>query len=236
MSGFNLLCGANKLKRSGGVGYTKPGKTVFTAELNGGLYGGVGAIALQGNESYVVTTDKDKFEATCVEVHASGNVTLRWVGNGHLALPSNLYDTGESFCVYYADQNGTITHGAIDANGGSHITVSLPETVHTIDPKYLPGICLPVVEITTPLSADFSNTTVQSTILNETDTAAIKAALGLPCLYVFWLGAKNATIFSPNFQDGDTASGHFYTADSFHINVDCKESDKAAHFTIQVTA
>lgn len=39
--------------------------------------------------------------------------------------------------------------GAIDMNGGATCTISTPETIHPIDPKYLPGVCLPVVELST---------------------------------------------------------------------------------------
>ena len=48
--------------------------------------------------------------------------------------------------------------------------IEFAETIHPIDQKYLPGVCLPVVEI-----ADISR-------LTESENSAVSACIGMPCI------------------------------------------------------
>lgn len=61
------------------------------------------------------------------------------------------------------------------------VTVSVyqeTEVIHPIDPKYIPGAVLPVVELTTVPTAE-------GTPLTEAEAAAIDALNGKPCIVVF---------------------------------------------------
>ena len=68
------------------------------------------------------------------------------------------------------DSSGSIKTGADD----SVLTLSWTET-QKIDPKYLPGVCLPVVELTTPIAGEEIN-------LTEDDIAILEALNGAPCI------------------------------------------------------
>ena len=52
--------------------------------------------------------------------------------------------------------------------------VEFAETIHPIDPKYLPGVCLPVVELTTTVANDAAFT--------DEEKAALTSCLGMPCV------------------------------------------------------
>lgn len=72
-------------------------------------------------------------------------------GFGNLSLVGG-DDTGEPFLYApYAEDGVTTAAGFITLDMGN-ISISVTcvnETVHPIDPKYLPGVCLPMVEIST---------------------------------------------------------------------------------------
>lgn len=90
------------------------------------------------------------------------------------------YDDGGDIIVVLEMADGSAEPGVywqsyavIQTWLGSYIIVEY-QTIHTIDPKYLPGVCLPVVEI-----ADFN-------AITETESSAISAAAEkkMPCVFV----------------------------------------------------
>lgn len=88
-----------------------------------------------------------------------------------MTLPAVIAVEGLSLCVY-DDEIGYVTR------------IEFTETIHPIDPKYLPGVCLPVVEI-----ADV-------TAITATESAAITAAAenGLPCVLKWFSDGDNGFV------------------------------------------
>lgn len=69
---------------------------------------------------------------------------------------------------------------ANEGNLGGQVTLDFGATIHPIDPKYLPGVCLPVVEIT---SAEYPTDSTLVTLSETENMAFDKAALeGIPCV------------------------------------------------------
>jgi hypothetical protein len=143
------------MKSNGGVGYTEHGKVIVDTELPDILDSATQAtgISAKGNEfevgkNYTVTTDSGTYLTVCKKIIVDEQ-ELIMLGN---AVVWGMEDTGEPFIIllFYEDEQWLI--GCIDFNCGTHMTVSTAETIHTIDPKFLPpssGGGLPVVELTT---------------------------------------------------------------------------------------
>ena len=139
-------------------GYTEPGAVIHDTELfldNAGdsvtkHTAAVNGIVLELGKSYSVTTDSGTFSAVAKKT-AIENMTLYYLGNIKLL---GAEDTGESFLVISAFENEEYYVMCIDYSGGSHMKVETAETIHPIDPKFLPGAVLPVVELTTVATAE----------------------------------------------------------------------------------
>ena len=143
-----------KLLKNGGVGYTKPAKVIGSIELND-TQESMGTFfedsilvskfqALKEGETYVVKTDSGTFERVCSSFIEAGR-TINFIGN--LAVLGG-EDNGDSFLVGTApslNEPEFIELIAVDFNFSSHITVSEAETVHPIDPKYLPEEATPKI-------------------------------------------------------------------------------------------
>lgn len=125
------------------AGYTEPGKAIFNIALTDGSNYDVVVTGkeLTVGETYTVITESGSFSAVCKDFN--GGALL---GNLASINPSG-ENTGESFAVYVGVDKGEAFGVAVDQNGGSFIKITTPETIHPIDPKFLPGVCLPVVEI-----------------------------------------------------------------------------------------
>ena len=146
--------GWRKLLKNGGAGYTEPAKTIGSIELNGtqesmGTFF-EGSIlvskfqALKEGKTYVVKTDSGTFERVCSTYIEAGR-TISFIGNSAMFGDE---DNGDSFFVCTTpslNEPEFIDLIAVDFNFGSHITVSEAETVHTIDPKYLPEEAVPKI-------------------------------------------------------------------------------------------
>lgn len=104
-------------------------------------------------------------ETYSATVKRDGSSTGLYVGN--LSKFKDAENTGEKFLLYNK-KNMLICfaeHLLPSASGICWITCEVvEETIHPIDPKYLPGVCLPVVEI-----ADY-------TALTEAECAALDKA------------------------------------------------------------
>jgi hypothetical protein len=129
-------------------------------------------IGLEVGKTYTVKLDSGNYTAVCKEETKDG-ITARTLGN--TSIYGEGEDTGESFLVsevFTAEESVIII---VDRNQGTHAEIIdlAGETIHPIDPKYLPGVCLPVVEIT-----DVSNITTE-------ESAKLTACIGMPCVIKF---------------------------------------------------
>lgn len=160
----------DELLKNGGVGYTESGQTILDVDLVKVDDAGLMAyeefptnIRLVEGKTYTITTNSGTYTEKCISLYDGG---VNFIGNPRLI---GLADTGQSFCVYVAAEDEDIVCAAFDYNGSSHMTVSEAETVHTIDPMYMP-----VVEIT---SADYPAGELPGTSvsLSEEESAQLSA-------------------------------------------------------------
>lgn len=86
-------------------------------------------IGLEVGKTYTVTTDSGTYTSIAKEY---GNTIV--IGNTAMMGGD---DSGESYCIVeaVAGEAGAI----LDINGGTSATISAPETIHPIDPKFIPG-------------------------------------------------------------------------------------------------
>lgn len=102
-------------------------------------------ITLSEGQTYTVKLDSGTYADVCKVMEYEG-YPMHYIGNLGLV---GLTDNGLPFMAYWLPAVGEHEDGAqfslIDANGGSHITISEAETVHPIDPKYLPEEATPKV-------------------------------------------------------------------------------------------
>lgn len=129
------------------LAYTEGGKIMWDVELvpmegTGFTYfqeSNTDQTVLSVGKTYTVTTDSGSFTTVCKEM--SGVVFL---GNGSILGITGVEDSGENFLVAVDEDH---VMGFFDFNGGSRMEISTAATIHPIDPKFLPGVCLPVVEL-----------------------------------------------------------------------------------------
>lgn len=139
------------------AGYAEPGKTLLETELvdEGGVGTAVvlGHIGLEVGKKYTVTVDSGTYEFVGFDGSFAGLGVI--VGNE------------ETVCVMEFVDNGVAGTMVQDMTNGKHCTVATAETVHPIDPKYLPGVCLPVVEITSAPTEDGAALTAEEKAIVE---------------------------------------------------------------------
>lgn len=98
---------------------------------------------------------------------------------------------GEKPLVLSAQKNngaglpdGLYVVDAVDENGESyHVSLIETETIVPIDPKYLPGVCLPVVELNI-------DALIGEAAFTDAENAALTACIGMP----FILKSGNSTV------------------------------------------
>ena len=131
-----------------------------------------GAINFIAGKTYSVTTDSGSFTTVC-----KNHDGILYLGNLSFIIPG-IPNAGESFVVMETADAGGVASGAYDFNKGKTLTIAeVTETTTPIDPKYLPGVCLPVVELTTVgTSSGAALTAEESAKMDEA------AALKLPCI------------------------------------------------------
>lgn len=121
-------------------------------------------------KTYIVTVGGVKYERVCYTEAFDG---IACVGNARLYDFVN-EDNGDDFFVGQARE--TIVQCYTRNMGDTTITLAeKTETIHPIDQKFLPGVCLPVVEINTEPSE-------AGTPCTDAENAALTAAAetGLP--------------------------------------------------------
>lgn len=134
---LTLSLAVQKALRELGV-KTEPGKVLLKETT--ASYGVVTEyIGLAVGKTYNVSFLGGTFQAVCKAMEE-----IRYVGNLSLLI-EDAENTGEAFCIAEVvedGENGTVWSFSVE---GEEFTVSTPETIHPIDPKFLPGVCLPVV-------------------------------------------------------------------------------------------
>ena len=105
-----------------------------------------------------------------------------YIGNMNV-VNKDAPDTGEPFKFeYFLDLPSSgllLSHTAQNPSEGEHTFAIYQETetIHPIEAKYLPGVCLPVVELKTVIVITNSETAP----LTEADTASLSAYDDYPC-------------------------------------------------------
>ena len=241
----------NGLKKSGGVGYTTietvlaPGVLTFDGSIDGREY-----VSLGGAGYAVKLLDRviDPSEATSATLVATLNGKVfderTYTSAEELAsvisLEGLVWPVTEEMVEQAAADGLTLTVGTwvvmqVEQQSGGEIRyyateihgVLMPtetETIHPIDPKFLPGVCLPVVEITT-------SHVQEATPLNEVDSATMEAMVEsgaqfiLVTMIVGGFVAGNTILRRADIEGVPTFSGSYNipsVATSASDNSDCK--------------
>ena len=87
-----------------------------------------------------------------------------------------------------------------------------------IDPKYLPGVCLPVVELTTMIPISESSNVGSEASLSDVENNALNNAVGLPCVIKCSVGGTLVTgVFT--YLPKDTVQSYMLTFASLVVNI-----------------
>lgn len=141
--------GWRKHLTSGGVGYTTENVYSFNGNTEGKT-----AIPVDGGQFVKISDDTpDLSEIVAVEAIQDGTAIT-------LSKEELLYEQGESYQALYVGNIILVVSGSAITESGLFFgminestylkSVTFPETVHTIEPKYIPN-CIPMVELTTEL-------------------------------------------------------------------------------------
>ena len=189
----------NGLKRSGGVGYEEGFSITWDGNTEGRERISLdGEIFLYHVSDRVFTSAKELDGAIVTMEEANGNDVIT------AQIYENFMDTGVSNVTivagllfgpegaFVSGVAGTYTADGLTPilipksgtyflyNDNSNRTKSLAKkTIHPISPKFLPGLCLPLVEFTTPMDI--------GCVLNAEDSAKLDAAGGSPIIGKFTL-------------------------------------------------
>lgn len=175
-----------KLEESGQVGYIEKPETVFLPETtitiavgatDSARYATAPLLAdLVVGETYTVIYDGVEYNCVAEQTLMGGKVMS--VGKTGMYNGEEL-DSELPFFGYYVPRMASFQKEkfqlAVMPDGNPHTVSIVPkETIHPIDPKFLPGVCLPVVELSAEtMTALYSGSIVMAT---EKETAAFMAA------------------------------------------------------------
>lgn len=131
------------------LAYSEPGKVLLEHEIvsDEGMDLGLPLIDIVPGRKYTVTifegTESFSNEYEAKELHVEGeNVHASYLGN---LAPIGGEDTGENFLVMSGEMGSEGDCTAVWRVGTASfetISVASPETIHPIDPKYLPGVTI----------------------------------------------------------------------------------------------
>lgn len=147
--------GINRLKASGGVGYSDGGGSLkFNDDFDSTVY----------LEAFRRVTDKT------YKVDAIKSITLRDTEEESTIAPQGFIDLKGDGSIYVESSEAIfIVYKQAEMEGGTvlpvgtyftHIesaevlSIEFTETIHPVDPKYIPGAVLPVVELSTIPNSD----------------------------------------------------------------------------------
>lgn len=209
---------ANKALRKLGI---KEGQSVTellpkeSATFDSGFFSMASAGLKEGSSYVVHWAGKDYsciakvVDAGDAKAIALGNLTM--FGLDDTGEPFIVTDTGTQTMFYDIE---AVMSGQSGAVGRVIGLSSVTETITPIDPKYLPGVCLPVVELSTEVQYG------DMTSLSPEENAALTAAAegGLPIVIGFnWNGVKIRGVGC--LMDGGEESGYVVTIPNRAFNV-----------------
>lgn len=154
--------------------YVKVSNTAFAVDE---LQSVSGTMVVDGTE------ERNEIPLSAITVQEDGSTTFLVQNNAPIAIVVAESMTDGEFPItagtYFLYDENYLTLGTFYV---SAITYG-KETIHPIDPKYLPGVCLPVVEI-----ADITAITVE-------ECANLAACMGMPCI-ISYMGGMVVEIFN----------------------------------------
>jgi hypothetical protein len=200
-----------------GGGYSETEKKVLLPETAVDFVDGIYLLDFVpvADTMYTVTLNGEQYKVKSVGVDVGGGVLLVFVGNLNMMLP-DFPATSEPFVIAYAPDSAATVLTHKDGDIGT-ITISISEeteTIHPIDPKYLPGVCLPVVEISGDIDVENMRipcTAAESVVLDAAAESCMPVVLKISALVISAVAA---------FTDG----GYIFSFNG--ITISCTSSDK----------
>lgn len=126
----------------------------------------------------------------------------RYIGN--YPKTKNTGDTGEPFCLHVnASNSGVLYYVYFEDNGSVASTHTMkvydgdPENFKAIDPKYLPGVCLPLVDLTDSYAEFFEgmySTEAVEVSLSASESAMIEQVRSQNLPFILRLKPGNASL------------------------------------------
>lgn len=157
MDMMTAIWAANKAKadiqESGGAGYTEPVTEILStpelAEMMDNMTGfwgeGEGTVdwrKFEVGKKYTIHFDDDRYDAEGKQLNEESGDAIVCLGNKHLSNALNpelaFEDTGEDFLVIVGRMDD-IPFYVLDAKGRQSCKITSHETIHPIDPKFLPA-------------------------------------------------------------------------------------------------
>lgn len=133
----------------------------------------IGDFTPEVGKTYVVTVDGVTATNTAVSIDADG---VEYVTVGNLAIAGIGDDSGENYVIVYTPEIAGLMHKTKQYPETVALTINT-ETIVPIDQKFLPGVCLPVVELTTTPTAEGAALTAEETAQLANAFARSKYAL-----------------------------------------------------------
>jgi hypothetical protein len=125
---------------------------------------------LKEGSTYTVTFGGVDFVRTCKKA-VVGDAEYYYIGNG---IVIGLADNGDPFSA--AVNDGVTVFVGLDGVSGKTVTIMVEtEITVPIKPEFLPGVCLPVVELSTNASGEETELTAK-----EGEALSVAIATGLP--------------------------------------------------------
>lgn len=209
------------LEERGQIGRTERKEYACFAEsdfqFSGGYCPEIPGKPFGDGDTVTVTWDGTSYTRTAKVFPFTDLANGFYVGN---LFPLGGEDTGEPFALLstYDDDGNFMGFIAVDVynfNGDSTHRIGcsvFAETIHPIDQKYLPGVCLPVVEVSTTLSTGAFLTDEESAKLTEAYAAecpvVIKCDITLGTLKILYC----SIIFGRGEMYGDVNAPVFYAS------------------------
>lgn len=178
-------------------------------DSDNGLFGAEGqpkAITLTNGKTYFVTTESGTFSAICECTYKSFETEAVLEGE---SFRYRVVSSNDGIDIYFAE--------ATDNNGGNTFIISGEvETVVPIDPKYLPGVCLPYVELEVLLGPE-------EVELSEADAEKMSTIGLTPCIIKFsTVELVHIAVFSciPSWDFKSGVYTYYYGGSTFVIGKD----------------
>ena len=157
-------------------------------------------LVLEHGKTYEVLVDGQSYR--CQAIKDRNLYLLGSVGESYSDYPFYINSDKDTIDLYVKGTENTHTVDIYEVN----------ETIHPISDKYLPGVCLPVVELETVVANEV--------MLSEADVAKLEKVIGFPIVLKMTnqAGEKMATLAN-YFADG-AANAFITTGDASYIFMD----------------